>query len=454
MKVVDPVDEMNVCELWHEQCTGARHSLVNSILQAVIIRLAGFLIPVAFAYSAEIPWQPNISTGTTGWSQQPAIKWMATGGSPKEDWINRVFELSDGSVYAVGYIGRKDDEKKPDWSAISLKFTKDGKLADNHAFGGAGVDAIWAAHELPDHSTVLGGFSSSESAGELDAYLAVADPTGRISIERRFGGEKYDRATDVVATSDNAFLLIGETRSIGSGERDVFLVKVDRQGKEIWRKALGGPDTDRGLAGVETKDGSVVVIGGFAGKDDRGEGLVLKVDRDGNQVWRTMIKGDKDVTPHSVSLLPDGRILVIGYTESWGATVHDYFVATVSLDGKIEKIQTLGGKDDDRAMTSFLSKDGITWLIGYTKSFGAGKWDILLAQARADGTFVPEVITIGTPEDDSGTTVAEAGNGDLLVGAYTTGPSQGKEPPDLLVMRIDPKKAQVTKEGLTIKTVQ
>ena len=424
------------------------------LVPALIIRLVGFLIPAAIAYSAEIPWKPNVSADTSEWNQRSAIKWMATCGSPKEDWINRIIELSDGSILAAGFIDRDDNAKAPDWSAISLKFTTDGKIADSRAFGGSGIDAIWAVHELADHSIVLGGFSNSESAGGLDGYLAIADPTGRIVTERRFGGQQYDRTTDVVATNDNSFVLIGETRSIGAGERDVFLVKTDREGKEVWRKAFGGPQTDRGLAGVETKDGSVVVIGGAAGNDDKGEGLVLKIDRDGKQVWRALIPGDKDVIPHGVSLLPDGRILVIGYTNSWGATVNDYFVATISLGGKVEKIQVLGGKDDDRAMTSFLAKDGNTWLIGYSKSFGTGKWDMLIAQVGPDGTFAPDVIVLGTPEDDNGTTISEAGNGDILVGAYTTAPSHGKEPPDLMVARLDRKQLQRTKDGLTIKTIQ
>ncbi|HJT80836.1 MAG TPA: hypothetical protein VJ719_06540 [Chthoniobacterales bacterium] len=423
------------------------------LIPAVIIRLAGFLIPVAIAHAAEIRWKPNVSSDVAGWNQKSAIKWMAICGSRKEDWINRIMELSDGSILATGYIDRDDNAKAPDWTAISLRFTNDGKLADSHAFGGSGVDAAWAARELPDHNIVFGGFSSSESSGGWDAYLALADSTGKIVTERRFGGDKDDRATDVLTANDNAFLLIGETRSIGAGERDVFLVKTDRQGNEIWRKALGGPETDRAFAGVETKEGNFAVIGA-TGNDDKHGGLVLTVDQEGNQLWRTVISGDKNVTPHFVNLLPDGRILVIGYTDSWGATVHDYFVATISLGGKIEKIQMLGGKDDDRAMTSFLSKSGHTWMIGYSKSFGAGKWDILIAQVGPDGMFAPEVIAIGTPEDDNGTSIAEARNGDLLAGAYTTAPSHGKEPPDLMVMRLDPKQLQRTKQGLTIKTVQ
>ena len=59
---------------------------------------------------------------------------------------------------------------------------------------------------------------------------------GSVESENRFGGAKNDRATDVLATRDGSFALVGETTSSGAGERDVFVVKTDGHGKEKWRK--------------------------------------------------------------------------------------------------------------------------------------------------------------------------------------------------------------------------
>ena len=105
-------------------------------------------------------------------------------------------------------------------------------------------------------------------------------------------------------------------------------------------------------------------------------------------------------------------------------------------------------------MTSVSTGHGESRIIGYSKSLGTGSWDSLIAQVRADGTFAPDVIAIGTAEDDNGTTIAEARNGDLLIGGYTKAPSHGKEPPDLFIVRLDPMKAQRTSEGIVIKTIR
>jgi hypothetical protein len=406
-----------------------------------------------FLSAGTVSWKPLLSSDAADWNQSSAIKWLSTLGSPNEDWINRVIETADGGIAAAGYIGRNDALKPPKWTAVALKYSATGELLWSSAFGGKGVNATWAVREARDGRFVLGGFSSSESAGEWDAYLVILDAKGNLQLEKRFGGPKDDRATDVLLTRDGNALLVGETRSMGAGERDVFLVKTDLNGKELWRKAYGGPDMDRGFAAVETSDGGVVVTGA-TGTDKKHDGLVFKVDTNGNQLWRTLISADKNVTPHFVNLLPSGKIVVIGYTDSWGAIVNDYFAATISPEGSIEKLQTLGGADDDRAMTSATDARGGSWIIGYTKSFGAKGWDIMIARVGSDGTFEPSVIVLGTPYADNGTTIAEARNGDLLIGGYTDAPSRGKSPPDLLVMRLDPRKAQWLKEGVVIKTVQ
>ena len=102
---------------------------------------------------------------------------------------------------------------------------------------------------------------------------------------------------------------------------------------------------DRGFAAVETSDGGIVIIGA-TGNEEKHSGLVLKIDASGEQLWRTLIEGDKNATPHFVSLLGDGRIAVVGYTDSWNARNNDYFAAIISSAGQIEKLQTLGGADE------------------------------------------------------------------------------------------------------------
>src|SRR6202521_904129 len=137
------------------------------------------IIVKSSTWSAAIPWNPTVSGSIADWNQQSAIKWLSVSGSPGEDWINRVIETSDGSIVAAGYIGRKDDSKEPpDWTAVALKYSAAGKLLWSSAFGGPGVDAVWAVREISNHNFVMAGFSVGRQGNGWAAYLGVLNAKG------------------------------------------------------------------------------------------------------------------------------------------------------------------------------------------------------------------------------------------------------------------------------------
>ena len=58
------------------------------------------------------------------------------------------------------------------------------------------------------------------------------------------GGEATDQGFGIVATEDGGALVLAETDSSGAGERDLYLVRIDRNGDEIWARTYGGAGTE------------------------------------------------------------------------------------------------------------------------------------------------------------------------------------------------------------------
>lgn len=369
------------------------------------------------------------------------IVWKQVFASPQDDWINQIIPLRDGAYLAVGFLGRDDKAKAGDWRALAVKLTADGKVLWRREYGaGKGVDAFWAAAEAPDGRILTAGFTNRIGAGGLDAWTTVLRPDGELIREQAMGGPGYDRVTDIAATRDGGFVLAGHTESGHGGGRDVLLVKLDRDGTERWRRDYGGPRDDGGLYVETTSDGGLVVAGG---SDAQGQGdvLVLRTDAEGHELWRRLY-GDPAAadTPHNLDILPDGRIRMSGYTEGYGARSHDLISLTLAPDGRLERGEVFGGADDDRAMVSGLDRQGRTWVTGYTKSLGAGGWDIFLTRLDRDGGFAGRVATFGGPGDDNGTAVLPLPGGDLLVAAYSENLGGGGQ--DAVVMRVTPPEAR------------
>lgn len=91
-----------------------------------------------------------------------------------------------------------------------------------------------------------------------------------------------DRGSALCATNDGGFVLAGtrETQpGIGNGGDDLLLIKVDSQGNVIWRKTYGGSNSERVGSIVETADGGLLVCGSV---DATGLPALMLIKTDGN----------------------------------------------------------------------------------------------------------------------------------------------------------------------------
>jgi len=379
------------------------------------------------------------------------VLWSRTFASERNDWINQILPLRDGTFLALGFLGRDDDDPQADWRALAVKLTRDGDVVWRREYGaGAGRDAFWSGAEAADGRIFAAGFTDRIGAGGIDGWIAVLAADGALIRETAVGGPGYDRTTDVAPAADGGFVAAGFTTAEGRG-RDVLTVKVDADGNELWRRTVGGPRDDSALY-IEPAGGGGFVLAGGIDIDGDGDVLVLGVDGEGHETWRRVVgeRGGLDV-PHNLNILADGRISLSGYTASWGSRGHDMLALTLTPNGEVLRHEVFGGAGDDRVMVSGVGRDGRTWLTGYTRSAGAGGWDVFLARLDRDGGFDGPVATLGGPADDNGTAVLPLGDGTLLVAAYTR--SFG-ETEDAVVMRVRPKGKRSSAPGFVGRRIR
>lgn len=358
------------------------------------------------------------------------ILWQRVFASKGDDWINEMMPLRDGSVMAVGFLDRVDGGDS-DWRALAVQLDRDGKLLARHEYGaGGGIDAFWNVIESRDGRLAFSGFTTRIGAGGIDAWALLADAQGRMTADKSFGGTGYDRFTDHVMTADGGYLWVGHTQDPGSAPRHMLIVKTEADGNEQWRRTGSGSKADPLLYIEPSGDGGFIVAGGY--EDDM---LVMKIDAAGKEVWRQTIgtpgRVDND---HGLVVLPDGKIVVVGYTESWGAGSNDLFAATLSPSGAIQRIETFGGSADDRAILAKADPKGRVWIVGYTKSASFGGWDIIVTRLDRGGGFAGNATIIGSAQDDNGTAVLPLRDGSLLIGGYSRSLGAGGE--DAFVARI------------------
>jgi hypothetical protein len=289
--------------------------------------------------------------------------------------------------------------------------------------------------EGPGGRRAFAGFTTRIGGGGINGWSLIAGADGTILKENAHGGGGYDRFTDLAPAGDG-WIFLGHSQLHNEDRRRAFIVRTGADGVPLWERIIAAPQSLGALYIEPAGDGGFVIAGGIAGIGEGADSdiLVLKVDNEGRELWRRTIGSPTgpDVN-HGLVVRPDRTIIVLGYSKSWGARDNDLLAATLSPQGEVLRRELLGGASDDRPILAKADAQGRIWIVGYTKSAGEGGWDLIVARLDAAGRFDGGAVTLGGPADDNGTAIRPLADGSLLVAGYSP---LGRGGEDAFVARI------------------
>ena len=166
--------------------------------------------------------------------------------------------------------------------------------------------------------------------------MVRTDGSGNLIWEKTFGGADWDVSNSVIATDDGGFLNAGYSVGQGMGGRDVYLVKTDSDGNELWSKIYGGTANDEASAIIKTSDGGFLVVGNSQSfQQGINDIYILKLDQNGDLLWEDNIGGNRADEAYDVIELDNG-FAVCGTTNSYSGASAIY-VMRLNSEGKFQE---------------------------------------------------------------------------------------------------------------------
>jgi hypothetical protein len=250
------------------------------------------------------------------------------------------------------------------------------------------------------------------------------DSYGQKLWSKTFGGENTDVGFSVKETSDGGFIVAGINtfpNSNGDLTTNLWLIKTDFQGKQLWSKTFGAVAGYTNCAVHETADGGIVVATVHFLNNERYV-WIIKTDKNGDVLWNVSPeKGDRlgsiretfdagfiltspsqlikinymgkkiwakkytGCEYNSAIETAERELVVTGATSVSSSEPNDACILKTDYEGNLIWKQIFGGYNlDDIGNFIQYTSDEKFIVVGDTNSYGAGGLDIWLLKFDDD----------------------------------------------------------------------
>nr|WP_315030266.1 T9SS type A sorting domain-containing protein [uncultured Chryseobacterium sp.] len=303
------------------------------------IYMGAYLLCMILGVSAqEVVWQKDIKSSTQDFLSQVTTT------------IDQQY-LITGSSIQVKSQSQAANSKQPNngYDFHLVKLNQQGDQVWEKYFSGQNHDYLSATVTTQDGGFLLAGTTYSgkgldkkeDSKGGSDIWLIRINEFGDELWQKTLGSTSDEEARAVIQTTDLGFFVAGniQNSSNGYGSKDVWITRLDKDGKELSQLILGGKGLDEVEKMIPTKDGGALL------------GIYSRSAATSNQpsVMAHTKPTERNTTSVAISQMPKA-------SSNFGEG--DYWIVKLDKNGKVEWEKNYGGKGDDHVRTLALTSTG------------------------------------------------------------------------------------------------
>ncbi|MGC9042875.1 MAG: hypothetical protein ACP5KG_03360 [Myxococcota bacterium] len=241
-----------------------------------------------------------------------------------------------------------------------------------------------------------------------------------------YGGSGDEMMEDMRITSDGGIIIVATTSTCCFGDKDIWVVRLNKNGDILWQKVIGRGKEEKGPFKIyELNSGDFIIVGSTMSlSSTESKGLIIKLDKDGNLLSTKSLSGPDWSGFKDIYCNNDLDCTIIGSAAIMGDTGHDLY--EMKLDNNFSIMsQRLFRIKSDQGDDLFILRGGLNFNYIFTSKDGSNKGSIMILMLDSNNDIYSAKELFG----DIGTRIINciqvSGNG-MYCSGYTdnTGPNK------------------------------
>ncbi len=256
-------------------------------------------------------------------SADGSLEWAKLYGDTSENIPRALAPSPDGDFFMVGHTITEDKAEE----AMVVKVGPDGTLRWAKAIGNEWTQEAYGAL-TSGGQLVFTGVTNGSSYTYTDWVCSISTSTGSVLWSKRFGNDTKFEFGRRGVRKQNELWLSGDIEG-SNGEYQVMLLRTDTLGNLLSCVSFGDTSDEYTWGLSENYIGCMTFT-----PDTNFDIVIAELDSEGTPLWFSRFGGDEGESVDGIVEGPEGTILVVGDTRSYGIeNQHNILVARVDTSG-------------------------------------------------------------------------------------------------------------------------
>ena len=334
-----------------------------------------------------------------------------------------VTESGDATLYLVGYIKEGKKDKNPWW----LRLDTDFNIIHDENIEIPGNNFFEKIQWLGEGHGIIAGWKKSTKSGEIWIRRIDGNTLSGPDFELGEGGIK--KITGMETAGNHGVWICGNTqRTKKFRANDGWVVQLDSKGTKLFEGVYGSKFYEEVRSCSNTLEDGLILGGKSFKNGDRSDAWILKLDRNGQQIYDTLLTSPAQDYVAGILELPWGETWVDIKKEG---TLHDNETEIKLLwnKGKLDRSLpiTINNSANFEVVRLIRGTNGRVFMVGNMKS-GNGNFDfriVAFQEQNVPGTKGSVKLKASTPylDDDNEDGVLSSGeHGSIVFDLENLGP--------------------------------